>query len=168
MKLFMWIFILSLLMNSSLSMAEEETLHQDKIKALSFLVGSWAGEGRSYADDGSNSSYFDTEDVWFDVENSLLIIQAKGFRDNKQFYGIHTVIYYDEAQGHYWYNPYTAKGARAFSCDLGNKVFLCHTPDKTFRLTFRRTESGQWNEFGEKLVDGHWQKTFETLLDKAK
>ncbi len=168
MKRITWLYMLSFLALPSLANAIEETVQQAKIRELGFLVGSWSGEGKSFDETGDHSSYFDTEDVWFDVQESVLVIQAKGYRNNEQFYGIHTVIYYDEEAQHYWYNPYTAKGARAFSCDLDSKVFVCFTPDKTFKLTFRRTESGQWNEFGERLIDREWKKTFETLLDKAK
>ena len=168
MKLLRWTYILGFMIFSFTLQAEEkESVQQSRIRALSFLVGSWAGEGKSYDDNGNTSSYFDTENVWFDVDDSLLIIQANGFRDEKPFYGIHTVVYYDESAEHYWYNPYTAKGARAFSCNLVDKVFLCYTEDKTFRLTFRRTDSGQWNEFGERFVDGLWKKTFETILNKT-
>ncbi len=164
-----WMCILGLMVFPLITQAEEkESVQQAKIRALSFLVGNWAGEGKSYDDSGKTSSYFDTEHVWFDVEDSLLIIQANGYRNEKLFYGIHTVIYYDESAEHYWYNPYTAGGARAFSCNLIDKEFLCYTEDKTFRLTFRRTDSGQWNEFGERLVDGLWKKTFETILNKTK
>lgn len=168
MKRLLWTYTFFLLLFSFSSNADDAaTVAQIKMKALSFLVGNWVGEGQSYDDAGVGSPYTDTESVWFDAEDSLLIIQAKGVRDDKPFYGIHTVIYYDEAVEHYWYNPYTAGGARAFSCNLVDKKFLCHTADKTFRLTFRRTDEGQWNEFGERLVDGQWKKTFETLLDKV-
>ena len=148
--------------------ADTESVQQKAMKKLSFLVGSWAGEGKSFDDEGNVSTYYDTEDVWYDVQESVLVIQARGFRDDEQFYGIHTIIYFDEKAGHYWYNPYTANGSRPFSCDLKEKAFLCFTGDKTFRLTFQRTESGQWNEFGERLKDGTWHKTFETLLDASK
>ncbi|MBO1255478.1 hypothetical protein J3L16_07245 [Alteromonas sp. 5E99-2] len=157
-----YILLLFILLNTMAVKAE--TVQQSAMKKLSFLVGSWAGDGQSFDDKGGASSYYDTEDVWFDVQESVLIIQAKGFRNNEQFYGIHTVIYYDEENKHYWYNPYTAKGARPFSCTLSEQVFACLTESETFRLTFQRTKNGLWNEFGERLVDGTWHKTFETRL----
>ena len=138
------------------------------IKKLEFLVGHWAGKGTSFADDGTQSTYYDTEDVWFDVKNTLLIIQARGFRGNEQFYGLHTVIYYDIDAGHYWYNPYRANGARRFKCTLLGQIFSCLSPDEKFRLTFKRTETGEWNEYGERLKEnGDWLKTFETILEPA-
>ena len=146
----------------------EKSEEQIAIEKLGFLTGNWEGEGKSYAADGSVSPYFDTEDVWFDVQNSLLIIQAAGYRNDEQTYGLHTIVYYDKEAGHYWYNPYSATGAGSFSCELENKEFKCLTAAKTYRLTFRRTENGAWNEFGERLVDGEWKKNFETILTPAK
>ncbi len=135
------------------------------IEKLDFLVGSWAGEGVSYDNDGSENKYYDTEDFWFDLQNSLLIIQARGFRDNKQFYGLHTVIYFDNDKQKYVYNPYSSRGlSRSFYCDLKTKKLLCYLEDQTYRLTFQRTADGKWNEFGERLTDGAWQKNFETIL----
>jgi hypothetical protein len=135
------------------------------IEKLEFLVGNWAGEGVSYANNGSESEYYDTEDVWFDLQNSLLIIQARGFRDNKQFYGLHTVIYFDKEKQKYVYNPYSSSGlSRSFYCDLKAKKLLCYLEDQSYRLTFQRTADGKWNEFGERLTDGAWQKNFETIL----
>ena len=141
------------------------SVQQTEMAKLDFLVGHWAGEGKSYDGDGESSTYYDTEDVWFDVQGGVLVIQARGFKEGEQFYGIHTLIYYDEEAKHYWYNPYTDKGARRFACELKDKQFVCFTEDKSFRLTFRRTSTGQWNEFGERLVNGQWIKTFETRLD---
>ena len=162
-----FLLILLLFLPASYSQTIALSEQQIAMEKLSFLIGKWEGRGISYDDKGNTSSYFDTEKVWFDVQNSLLIIQANGFKDDQPFYGIHTVIYYDINKQHYWYNPYTATGARAFECHLDEQVFKCYIADKTFRLTFQLTEKGQWNEFGERLVNGSWQKTFETVLGRA-
>ncbi|UTW53918.1 hypothetical protein [Kordiimonas sp. SCSIO 12610] len=147
---------------------QSKSVERIAIEKLEFLVGHWAGEGTSYQADGATSKYYDTEDVWFDVQNSVLIIQARGFRDNKQFYGLHTVIYFDAERGQYVYSPYTSKGvSRPFYCDLHGQKLICFIEDKSYRLTFQRRENGDWNEFGERFVDGVWQKNFETILQPA-
>lgn len=152
----------------SLYAQEATTPEQTAIEKLGFLVGEWEGPGISYGRDGTENHYHDKESVWFDVQNSLLIIQARGFRDGKQTYGIHTVINYDVEAGHYWYNPYTAKGvSRPFKCMLEAQEFKCLVEDGLYRLTFRRTADGSWNEFGERKTEAGWQKNFETILKTA-
>ena len=152
------------------SAADTKTLPDTPIAKLDFLTGNWAGPGVSYASDGSQSTYHDTEYVRFDLDASLLLINARGKKPNGDtIYQLHTVINYDEAAGHYWYTPYSDKGRKAssFSCELVDKQFICLTEDKSFRLTFQRLEDGTWNEFGERLKDGKWNKTFETILSPA-
>lgn len=145
--------------------------HQDNpVAKLDFLVGNWAGPGVSFASDGSESHYHDTEYVRFDLDHSLLLINARGETQAGVIsYQLHTVINYDKAAGHYWYTPYSDKDRKAssFSCDLIKQQFLCLSQDKSYRLTFQRLEDGKWNEFGERLSDGKWRKTFETILSPA-
>lgn len=152
------------------SSVEVTNLPDNPIAKLDFLVGNWAGPGVSYASDGTESSYHDTEYVRFDLDASLLLINARGEKPSGDtIYQLHTVINYDEAAGHYWYTPYSDRGRKAssFSCELVDKQFLCLSEDKSFRLIFQRLEDGKWNEFGERLKDGKWSKTFETILSPA-
>lgn len=145
--------------------------HQNNpIAKLDFLVGNWAGPGISFASDGTESHYHDTEYVRFDLDQSLLLINARGeTQAGVPSYQLHTVINYDKDAGHYWYTPYSDKGRKAssFSCNLVEQKFLCLSGDKSYRLTFQRLEDGKWNEFGERLNDGKWRKTFETILSPA-
>jgi len=146
---------------------DEKPEERIAIEKLDFLVGNWAGSGWSYDENGEASEYFDTEDVWYDAQKTLLIIQARGFRENSQFYGLHTVIYYDAEAGHYWYNPYTARGARRFKCSLNDQVFTCLNEAEDYRLTFERLEGGEWSEVGKRLVGGKWVDNFRTVLTPA-
>lgn len=149
----------------SVAWAEEEKSQQQiEIEKLSFLVGHWAGRGQTFAKDGTKSTYHDDEQVWFDVQNSLLIIQANGSKNGNHYYGIHTVIYYDVEAEHYWYNPFTARGSRPYRCNLEQQLFRCYSLDQKNRLSFLRLPGGEWNEYGETLEDGIWRKTFETIL----
>lgn len=143
---------------------------QSAIAALEFLVGDWAGPGVSYRDDGSEVSYRDTEYVRFDLDNKLLLINARGERsDGTTSYSLHTVIYYNLEKERYIYTPYSgAREPRSFECTLNDTPQLvCYIADNTYRLTFQRLPDGKWNEFGERLIDGAWQKNFETILSAA-
>lgn len=139
---------------------------QQAMQKLAFLAGNWAGKGNSYDANGKASEYHDTENIWYDAKGGVLVIQANGYKGDEHFYGLHTVIYYDTEQKHYWYNPYTERGARKYACQLKQQQLLCSDPQNTFKLTFQRLANGQWNEFGERLSDtGNWYKSFETILD---
>jgi len=140
-----------------------QSVEQNAMSKLSFLVGNWSGEGISY-NDGNESTYYDSEFVRYDLDGQLLLINAKGSVEGKTRYELHTVIHFDAKSGKYIYSPYTAKGTRPFTCQLLNKQLLCYSQKKEFRLVFQRLTNGLWNEYGERKVDGKWQKTFETKL----
>ena len=137
---------------------------QEAISKLNFLVGDWAGPGVSYASDGTKADYYDTEYVRFDLGQKVLLINARGEKDGVVTYQLHTIIYYDKDAGHYWYTPYSGGQPRRFLCHLMDKQFLCKNEAADFRLTFKRKADGSWNEFGERLDNGLWKKTFETIL----
>ncbi len=154
---------------SNISQPSEQ---QTQISKLDFLLGNWAGGGISYANDGTQTPYFDTEYVRFDLDQNLLLINAKGERGGATTYQLHTVIYYDVDAKHYWYTPFSAQGSRRFACTLktqqsGRPQFICFNEAKDYRLTFQRMQDGKWNEFGERLKDGEWRKNFETILSPA-
>ena len=116
---------------------EANNRQDNPIAKLHFLVGNWAGPGISFASDGSESHYHDTEYVRFDLDQSLLLINARGeTQAGVPTYQLHTVINYDKDVGHYWYTPYSDKGRKAssFSCTLVEQKFLCLTEDKSCLL----------------------------------
>ena len=156
---------------ASTALAEDEkpTEPRDAISKLAFLVGNWEGAGISYAADGAQTAYFDTEYVRFDLDQAVLLINAKGQRaDGSTSYQLHTVIYYDVAAAHYVYTPYAGRTPRSFQCELeeGPKL-LCLNKEKNYRLSFQRLPDGKWNEFGERLSEGTWSKSFETRLTEV-
>ena len=168
------IFSFLLLSFSSPSIAYEQSLEKSEIEEknpeyvamekLNFLVGNWAGEGVSYSSDGMVSEYYDEEFVRYDLDGQILLINARGSRDGKTSYQLHTVIYFDSKAGHYIYSPYSAKGTRPFTCDLIGQQFICYTQSRDFRLIFQRLPNGKWNEYGERKNGDIWRKTFETKL----
>lgn len=64
--------LLPLVLSPGFSLAEQQITKSQQVQAiekLQFLVGNWAGKGVSYSENGEKSEYFDTEDIWFDVQN---------------------------------------------------------------------------------------------------
>jgi len=155
------LIILSL-MYSSLTISQEQP---NPIEALEFLTGHWEGPGVSYLEDGKTQDFHDIENVRFDLDANLLLINAKGLIDGELLYQLHTVIYYDHEAGHYFYTPFRGKKKPVPSkCQLKKQQFKCMNINNDARLTFQRLPDGGWNEYGEKLIDGQWQKYFETKL----
>lgn len=152
-------------------LAADEALSEEQqaIAALAFLTGRWAGEGLSFAPDGARSSYFDTEYVRFDLDRKLLLINARGTQGEKEYYSLHTVIYYDADADMYKYTAYRGTGAppNTYSCTLIDQQFICMNAREDFRLTFQRLKTGEWNEFGEIKAESGWRKSFETILSAA-
>ena len=167
---------LGVLSSCALSSAQD-TAPIDEVKTaiakLGFLVGNWEGPGISFAGDGAQTAYHDTEYVRFDLDGSLLLINAKGTRPGGTIsYQLHTVIYYDVESARYIYTPYAGRRPRSFHCQLdAPKKLLCLNAAEDYRLTFQRLPDGRWNEFGERLEDkqseGVWSKSFETILVAA-
>ena len=153
---------------SALGQTGQSSPEQDAISALSFLVGDWRGPGVSYGADGVTTAYTDTEYVRFDLDQNLLLINARGERDGETSYQLHTVIYYDVDAEHYVYTPFRGKPHRSLACVLPVQKLVCLNAEKTFRLTFQRLDDGRWNEFGERQNQaGEWRQTFETILGPA-
>lgn len=160
--------VIALVPDLSTAAMAEKSEQQIAIEKLAFLTGDWAGPGVSYRPDGSTTAYHDTEAVWFDVQNSVLIIQANGYDGDTPTYSLHTIIDYRADEGHYRYTTYGLGGGRSeLTCDLIDAVFTCQNDAGTYRLFFQRTADGKWNEYGERLTDGVWRKNFETLLEPA-
>lgn len=150
---------------------DQQSEAQRAMSALAFLVGNWEGPGISYDLDGSQTSYHDEEIVRFDLDRNLLLINAKGqSKIGETLYSLHTIIYYDDAEGDYVYTPFSGSPPRSFRCSLeapplGIKHLLCLNGARDYRLVFQRLTDGRWNEFGEALgEDGIWTKSFETVL----
>lgn len=149
---------------------ETGTAEQLAISKLEFLVGHWEGPGTVFKSNGTQTNYIDYEHVRFDLDNSLLLINATG-RDESgdTTYSLHTVIFYDAEAQQYIYTPFTREGAPSpFKCKIDETPKLvCYSEDKSYRLTFQRLENGQWNEYGELLKEeGVWEKNFETILNR--
>lgn len=152
--------------------AQEADEEQRAMAQLDFLVGHWVGPGVAYNNVSVDSAgtarpYVDTEIISYDLDGKIMVIKARGQKAGQTSYQLHTIIYYDKDNGRYIYTPYAGRAPRSFNCDLVKSELICLTEAKTFRLTFRRLPDGRWNEFGERLFDGTWRKTFETKLNSA-
>ena len=139
-----------------------QTEEQKAMAKLSFMIGDWKGEGTSYPK-AENRPYQVLSKVRYDLDGELLVLRHRSTRNDSTLLALHTIMYYDKTDGFYYYNAYRRSGARPFQCQLKDDQFICEI-NGNYRLTFQRTENGEFNEFGQRLVDGQWVKNFEDIL----
>lgn len=136
------------------AIAAPQTTQQQKMQALSFMVGDWVGISKSVAET-ETSTVPAYQKIQFKVDSSILTIDLLS-----ESLLIHTVIYYDEKAETYYYNPYYRTGAAKYRGEIKDGKFWVHASD-TRRFIFQRLANGRLREQGEKLVDGTWQTYFE-------
>lgn len=156
------IFILFSFILSFCSLSLAQSPEQQALKELSFLIGDWKGTGQSYLKEGSKP-YDVLSNVSYDLDGELLVLKHRSFRGETPVLSLRTLIYFNQKDQHYYYNAYTKSGTRPFKCQLHSQQFICKRGND-YRLIFQLTDEGEFNEYGEKLVDGQWQKNFEDIL----
>lgn len=139
-----------------------QTEEQKAMAKLSFMIGDWKGKGTSYPKE-NNTPYNVLSKVRYDLDGELLVLRHRSTRNDSTLLALHTIMYYDKTDGSYYYYAYRRSGARPFQCQLKDDQFICEI-NGNYRLTFQRTENGEFNEFGQRLVDGEWVKNFEDIL----
>jgi len=150
-------------MSSTVLFAQSE--EQKAMKKLSFLIGDWKGSGTSYPTK-ENKPYDVISNVSYDLDGELLVLRHRSTRGDKTVLALHTLIYFNKEDGFYYYNAYRRSGARPFKCKLNDGIFICEI-NGNYRLTFRKTKEGNFNEFGQRLIDGKWVKNFEDILQSS-
>ncbi|WP_299678623.1 hypothetical protein [uncultured Dokdonia sp.] len=156
---FIFIFFCTFLV-TQISFAQTE--EQKAMAKLSFMIGDWKGTGSSYPKD-QNKPYDVLSKVRYDLDGELLVLRHRGTRDGKPILSLHTIIYYNVEEKQYYYNAFRKQGTRPFTGKIVDGKLIC-TIGNEYRLIFRRTPEGLFNEYGEKLIDGVWTKNFEDLL----
>jgi len=139
-----------------------QTKEQKAMAKLSFMIGDWKGSGTSFPTE-QNAPYDVLTKVRYDLDGALLVLKHRSMRGNKPVLSLHTVIYYNKEDQHYYYNAYRDTGARPFKCTVEATQLVCEI-NGNYRLTFQRTADGKFNELGEHLKSGVWVKNFEDLL----
>jgi len=139
-----------------------QSIEHKEMAKLSFMIGDWKGTGVSFPQNkAGNNTVFSK--VRYDLDGELLVLKLRSYRNDTLTLSLHTIIYYNKEDKHYHYRAYTKRGARPFKGKIVDGKFICYLRDD-YRLTFQRTKKGEFNEYGEKLVDGKWVKNFEDLL----
>jgi len=151
MKYFKPLFCLLLLSNVLVGQSPK----QEKMEQLHFLVGEWVGTSKIYENGVLTKEGAAYEYISYDLEKNILVIEL-----NTEFLQLHTVILYDEKDQKYYYHRFSKDGAAVYPAEFKENQLLVWKDDTT-RFFFDSTPEGGFREYGERLVDGKWVKTFE-------
>lgn len=127
---------------------------KDKMKELSFMVGDWVGTSTTYEQGVVKERVPAFQKISYDLDSSIIVIEL-----HSELLQLHTIVYYDEENERYSYNPYSKFGARSLPADLIEGKLVVEASE-TKRFVFGRTEKG-FREFGEVLDEGRWEIYFE-------
>ena len=150
----------------------------EKMKALSFLVGEWEGEGWMQMGPQERKTAKATEKVVLKLSGRALLVeglsqpQAAAGGAAETAHEALAVITWDPKKSQYSMRAITAKaGAVDPKIEVGDKsiVWSFETTGGSVRYTVKINEKGQWFEFGDFSRDGkEWNKFFEMTLTKVK
>ena len=152
MKLIFKLFILVFL-NSGFSFAQ--SIQQEKMAQLDFMVGEWVGTSKTYANGKLNKEIPAFENIAYDLDSSILVLQL-----NSESLLLHTIIYYDEKDKTFYYYPFSKRGVRPAPASFINGQLIVQSSE-TKRFVFGSTDDGGFREYGEVLTNGKWVKYFQ-------
>jgi len=132
-----------------------QNIKNDKMEQLSFLVGEWVGTSKIYENGivaRQGSAY---EKISYDLDKNILVIEL-----NTEFLQLRTIINYDEKDQKYYYHRFSKKGAARYPAEFKDGKLIVWRDEKT-RFFFGRTAEGDFQEYGEQMINGKWTKIFE-------
>ena len=132
-----------------------QNIKKDKMEQLSFLVGEWVGTSKVYKDGVLTAQGSAYEKISYDLDKSILVIEL-----NTEFLQLHTIINYDEKDKKYYYHRFSKDGAARYPAEFKDGKLIVWKDEKT-RFFFSRTVKGDFQEYGEQLINGKWTKIFE-------
>ncbi len=138
-----------------------QTTKQAKMEQLSFMVGEWIGTTTSYENGAVTRQGAAYEKVSYDLDRHLLVIEL-----NTPFLQLHTLIYYDDEDETFYYQPFSKNGTNRYPAKL-NDGQLTVWASETRRYVFGSTANGGFQEYGEQLINGQWVKYFEDTFQNT-
>jgi len=153
--------ILYVLFSSVLNFSFAQNTSTKPMEKLNFMIGHWVGTSNTYENHEIIKSIPAYEEVQFLLDGEILTLDL-----HSESLTLHTVIYYDDENEYYSYNPYSKSGARSCKGEFINGKLLVWLSDER-RVWFESLKPGQFQETGEKLIDGNWQLYFQDVFTDA-
>lgn len=145
-------FILFMFIASSMY---AQDIKKDKMEQLNFLIGEWIGTSTIYKNGVATKQAAAYEKISYDLDKSILVIEL-----NTEFLQLRTIINYDERDKKYYYHRFSKEGAAKYPAAYKDGKLIVYK-DKNTRFFFGSTADGNFQEYGEQLINGEWTKTFE-------
>jgi hypothetical protein len=140
--------------------AHSQHTREEMMLKLEFLTGDWIGTATTLKNNSIISSNPAFEKVEYKLDKNILTIDL-----HSEPLQLHTIIYYDENDQSYYYNPFYKTGAATYPAQFVNGKLIVN-PSNTKRFIFELTIEGKFREYGEQLIDGTWQVYFEDTFVK--
>ena len=134
---------------------------QEKMQALSFMVGEWIGTSKGFENGKITREVAAYQEIAYDLDQHILVIKL-----NSESLLLHTIIYYDQTDDTYYYHPFSKRGMKRSPAKFEDGKLVVWNSD-TRRYTFSRTEDGGFREHGEQFIDGKWVTYFEDIFQNS-
>lgn len=138
-----------------------QTVKQQKMALLEFMVGEWIGTTTVYKEGQVAKQGSAYQSIQYDLDSNILVIEL-----NTELLQLHTVIYFDDKDNTYYYYPFSSRGVNKYPAKYDNGQFIVSS-SATNRFIFTTTEDGGFREYGERLIDGKWVKYFEDMFQNS-
>jgi len=156
--------LLSLFISASTvfgQLSVSQTVQQDKMKDLSFMVGAWIGTSSTYKDGQKDKQVPAFQSISYGLDKNIIIIDL-----HSELLQLHTIISYDKEEQEYIYNPYSKSGSRRAPAVYKDGMLVVNASEQ-LRYIFHSPSDGHFQEYGEQLEDGRWVRIFEDNFTKT-
>jgi len=138
-----------------------QTLRQEKMNNLAYMVGDWVGTASTYKDGKLDTQIPAFQKIQFSLNKNIITIDL-----HSEALQLHTIIFYDEKVESYYYHPYYETGRSESPAKFVDGKLIV-SPSETKRYIFQKTAEG-FREHGEELINGEWVKFFEDNFKNIK
>jgi len=152
--------ILILLIIFTITSAMGQNLRKEKMAQLDFLIGDWVGVSASFENGIKKQEIPAFEKIAYQLDGHIITIDLKS-----ESLQLHTVIYFDDKDNTYFYNPFYTTGTAKYAAEIKDGKLIVNA-SSTKRFIFRLTPEGHFQEYGEQFINGEWQKYFEDNFKK--
>ncbi len=138
----------------------QKSSQQENMEKLNFMIGEWVGISTTYKNDTIAKQVPAFEKINYILDKNVITIDLRS-----ELLQLHTVIYYNDKDKKYYYNPYYKSGAGKYEAEYKDGKLIVW-PSKNRKFIFHLTSEGNFQEYGERLENGKWIKDFEDNFKK--
>lgn len=148
------VLLFALTLSSLLNTCFSQSIQQEKMKELSFLVGEWVGTSKTFENGKLVKEIPAFEKISYDLDSSIIVLEL-----NSAALQLHTIIYFNQDEDTYYY-PFSKRGVYPAKASFENGKLIVQSKPKK-RFIFGLNEEGGFREYGEKLIDDEWVLYFQ-------